>query len=237
MSKGKIIVLDNLQNLYKALNLVLKRFGYEVLFNSSETTALHILQKDEDISLVVVRNELSGLSGVELTRALRKLRPDVAVIIIADNASEVTLPPINGIAPVKLVGEPLELGPLITMIDKYTKALQKESIEPTMLTGLTLPAETFFAIKDISETGCCLRSLFDLDVNYIVILHSADLAQRLKLPADTAFPVRVSNTRPADSGKGYDSGAQFIGLQGSDKANLRAACLSVKGFKVTGGRK
>ncbi len=236
MENTKLLVADNNQDLYKALDSVLVRFGFKVVYESSDSSAMQTLRNDSEISVAVLRYELKGLNGVELTRALRKFRPEVSVFIIADSPDDIKLPPFNGIAPVSLIGEPLHLGRLILMINKCTETIKEFSNEPTYLSGLAIPADTYFTIKDISETGCCLRSLFYLENNSIIILESKDLSQRLKLPITTSFPIRISNCRESDSGKGYDAGAQFIGLQGSTKAKLRTACLSVKGFKVTGSK-
>jgi len=81
-SKGSILIIDDEDDFRFTLSRWLKGCGYDVLDASGAKQALNILgEKREAIALVLLDMVMEGMDGVETFRELRKLRPDLPVII------------------------------------------------------------------------------------------------------------------------------------------------------------
>lgn len=235
MERARILLFDRSQDLRQALSRLVVRFNYELVHAPTSQLGLQRLHNKEDFALVVINGHMGDLSAEELLKAIRKWRTQFPAIIIAAPTEAAKAVEMKSFGPTGVVLTPVHLGHLLLKINALTTTVQKEqSIPVTMASSLALSAQVYFTLKDISETGCCLHSHFPMKRNHILIMESSELSSRLGLSAETSFPIRVSNCTESNGTKGFDVGAQFIGLTDKAKTRLRAACLSVKGFKFTG---
>lgn len=79
-SKETILVVDDEVGPRESLRMILKPF-YEVHMASNGQEALRLI-KNKDIDLVTLDLSMPGLSGIEVLKEIRKLKPDTEVIVI-----------------------------------------------------------------------------------------------------------------------------------------------------------
>jgi DNA-binding NtrC family response regulator len=80
--KGVFLIVDDDKNVRDFLKLFLKKKGFqnvETVQNGQE--ALAIVEK-EDINLVLLDVRMPGLDGIEVLRAIKKIRKDIPVVMI-----------------------------------------------------------------------------------------------------------------------------------------------------------
>lgn len=82
MIKGKILVIDDEEQLRKALSRIIELEGYEVYQSENAIQGLKILEKDREILLAICDVKLPDMNGLQLLRTIRSKFPDCEVIII-----------------------------------------------------------------------------------------------------------------------------------------------------------
>jgi signal transduction histidine kinase/CheY-like chemotaxis protein len=79
-----VLVVDDEQALVALTEEMLAGLGYEpVGFDSSAAALAAFRQQPERFDLVLTDENMPGLTGTELTRELRQIRPDIAVILVS----------------------------------------------------------------------------------------------------------------------------------------------------------
>lgn len=81
MVKGKILVIDDEEQLRKLLTRIISLEGYEVLEAKNVASALHLI-KQETFDVVVCDVKLPDGNGVEFTTTIKEMIPTVEVIIL-----------------------------------------------------------------------------------------------------------------------------------------------------------
>jgi DNA-binding NtrC family response regulator len=79
-SKGTILVVDDEVGPRESLRMILKPL-YEVHTASGGEEALRFIQ-NKDIDVVTLDLSMPGLSGIEVLKEIKKLRPETEVIVI-----------------------------------------------------------------------------------------------------------------------------------------------------------
>ncbi len=79
--KGAILVVDDEMGPRESLRMILKPH-YEVFTASNGKEALGVLQQQPNIDVVTLDLKMPGLSGLDTLREIRRLYPDVEVIMI-----------------------------------------------------------------------------------------------------------------------------------------------------------
>jgi DNA-binding NtrC family response regulator len=79
-SKGTILVVDDEVGPRESLRMILKPL-YEVHTASDGEEALRFIQ-NKDIDVVTLDLSMPGLSGIEVLKEIKKLRPETEVIVI-----------------------------------------------------------------------------------------------------------------------------------------------------------
>jgi two-component system cell cycle sensor histidine kinase/response regulator CckA len=94
----------------------LERLGYQVLQAGDGASALALLADSPDVSLLLSDIRMPVMDGIDLTRAARKLRPDLPVILVsgyADEAARAAVPDLD----VAFMAKPFGLKDLAASID------------------------------------------------------------------------------------------------------------------------
>ncbi|HEX7153233.1 MAG TPA: sigma-54 dependent transcriptional regulator [Thermoanaerobaculia bacterium] len=78
----RILIVDDEEVLRDVLHAVLHREGFDVVLASSGEEALHVLEQQDEIDLVVLDVMLPGISGIDTLRAIRISNPALPVIVI-----------------------------------------------------------------------------------------------------------------------------------------------------------
>lgn len=229
----RILLIDDDNESRTLLLRTLSKFGYEILYAANAADGLNILRMNPDIVLVLLDNTLSGMSGADMLKEIRAIRNAPPVMMMSATSTKSQVLEAIKAGAVDFILKPVNIGKLILKINaSVDKYCEKAGGGSSMVHDLSLEAETFFTFQDISETGCAIRSSFPLQQNSILVLESTELTERLNLPPDRTFPVRIASCVPVKTGKGYQMGAQFVGLTEDCKRQLRVACASAKGFKA-----
>src|SRR6516165_10704911 len=80
MSAGKLLIVEDDENLRKVMHVQLERDGYGISSAPTAEDALAILEKSPQ-NLVIADLHLPGMSGIELLKKVRLDYPDTAVIV------------------------------------------------------------------------------------------------------------------------------------------------------------
>jgi CheY-like chemotaxis protein len=78
-----VLIVDDNPHFRMIVQFNLKRLGYAVSDTGSAQEAIEIARKNEDIDLLITDVEMPGMSGVELARKIREIRPRVKVLSIS----------------------------------------------------------------------------------------------------------------------------------------------------------
>lgn len=82
----KILIVDDEEAVRFSFDLVLSDAGYNVYWAEDGEEALQII-RDEDIKVIFLDLNLPHMSGVDLCRKIRKMKPDVSITAITGYAS------------------------------------------------------------------------------------------------------------------------------------------------------
>ena len=98
--KIRILVVDDDALIARSTTDMLGDLGHSVIEANSGDQALGILESNKEIDLLITDFSMPGMNGVELGRAARKVRPDLAVVLVTGYAellglSEPSFPRIN----------------------------------------------------------------------------------------------------------------------------------------------
>jgi CheY-like chemotaxis protein len=90
VNSARILVVDDDEELLEVMSATLSGFGYHVLSARSGREAIEVIETGEPIDLlfsdVVMPN---GMTGVELAREAKRLRPGIKVLLTSGNSAEV----------------------------------------------------------------------------------------------------------------------------------------------------
>lgn len=81
VKKSSIMVVDDEQDILIVLGEFLSREGFKVLTASNGKMAIEKMS-EQKIDLVLLDMAMPGLNGIETLRELKKIRPEVSVIMI-----------------------------------------------------------------------------------------------------------------------------------------------------------
>jgi two-component system cell cycle sensor histidine kinase/response regulator CckA len=88
----RILIADDDRDVLNALKLLLTASGYEVLTAENRSQALNtigfLVEQSQPLSLMVTEVRIWDMSGLELTRSVRKLIPDLSVIFMTGSPDD-----------------------------------------------------------------------------------------------------------------------------------------------------
>lgn len=82
MNKGKILVIDDENQLRKALSRIIELEGYEIFQSESGGKGLKILEKEKDVLLVICDVRLPDINGMIILSTIKRLYPHIEVILL-----------------------------------------------------------------------------------------------------------------------------------------------------------
>jgi len=85
---GKILLIDDEEALLRLAEIRLSKLGYEVLIARGGEEALELIKNHPDIRAVAMDMIMPGLSGKSLFSEIKKLRPNLPVLIISGYSYE-----------------------------------------------------------------------------------------------------------------------------------------------------
>jgi PAS domain S-box-containing protein len=81
LQSSLILVVDDDELVLSSTSALLEDIGYVVIEASSAMHALECIAQNPDIDLLLTDHAMPGMTGLQLTRAVRELRPDLPVIL------------------------------------------------------------------------------------------------------------------------------------------------------------
>ncbi|MBI3313553.1 MAG: sigma-54-dependent Fis family transcriptional regulator [Candidatus Omnitrophica bacterium] len=82
----KILIADDNQSELEALSKILSRAGYQVFETKNGQEALELLKK-QAVDLLITDLQMPGLSGQDLLKLAKTLKPDIEIIVITGHGS------------------------------------------------------------------------------------------------------------------------------------------------------
>jgi two-component system cell cycle response regulator DivK len=81
-----ILVVEDNYISYKLLEILLSRTGIKIIHTENGITAIKAVKDSPEINLVLMDIQLPLMDGYEVTRAIKKIRPELVVIAQTANA-------------------------------------------------------------------------------------------------------------------------------------------------------
>lgn len=81
-SQYKVMIVDDEIDILKALNRDLRTEPYEKIFLSSGKDALDLIEKGEEISLIITDMRMPGMNGLELLSHISAMSPETVMIVL-----------------------------------------------------------------------------------------------------------------------------------------------------------
>ena len=171
MNKEKILVVDDEVEITEAIEIYLKNEGYDVILAHDGLEALDVLEKDEDIHLIIMDVMMPNLDGIKATMEIRKERHIPIIILSAKSedydkilglqigADDYVTKPFN----------PLELVARVkSQLRRYMNYESHESNENTIsINGLEVDKES----KEVKIDGV-VKSLTPIEYKIVELLAS-----------------------------------------------------------------
>jgi signal transduction histidine kinase len=85
--RGAILLVDDDELVGEAIATMLQEFGHEVTFANSAARALEILKSGTACDLVITDHAMPSMTGVELARRIRVLRPGLPIVLATGYAN------------------------------------------------------------------------------------------------------------------------------------------------------
>jgi CheY-like chemotaxis protein len=105
-----ILVVDDDEDVRDMITGVLEMQGFTVLQAGSGREAMALLRENPDVSLLFSDIRMPGMTGTELARQAREMRPELRVVLTTGFARE----PIPADTPV--IHKPFRVGDLIAIV-------------------------------------------------------------------------------------------------------------------------
>jgi CheY-like chemotaxis protein len=85
---ARILVADDNRQLVEMLRAMLEDAGYDVVCAGSGLAAAALLDKEEDVDLLVLDVLMPGMSGDAVADLLRRSRPEVPVLLMTGDSGD-----------------------------------------------------------------------------------------------------------------------------------------------------
>ena len=120
-----ILVVEDEQAVRWVVRRVLEREGYRVLEAATPREALRLAaQAGEGFSLVLSDVVLPDLTGAELGRALRSIRPGVSILFMSGYAIEDVAARLKGVESAGIVSKPFTPRSLVTAVKQALQPVE-----------------------------------------------------------------------------------------------------------------
>ena len=116
-TRGRLLVIDDEEEVRDVLEFILSREGFEVLTASSGMMALE-LAREHPFDLAITDIRMPGMNGLETLTALKQIDPLLEVIVLTGYASEQTASECVKLGAYGYLRKPFELDDLRTVVGR-----------------------------------------------------------------------------------------------------------------------
>ena len=108
-----ILVVEDGEDTFNATGAMLKRLGYSVKGETQSLEALRAFSEEPDrFDLAILDNVMDGLTGLELTRRFRRIRPGFPVMLYTGNVGRPSPEELEAAGIGRVIFKPLSSGEL-----------------------------------------------------------------------------------------------------------------------------
>ena len=116
---AKVLIIDDEDTLRLAIAYMLRRRGYSVLETGDGATGVDLFQAHgTEIDIVLLDLTLPGMSGVEILRELRRVRPGIKVVLSTAYGRDKALADVGDPKSVYYLRKPFEMEQLTALLWK-----------------------------------------------------------------------------------------------------------------------
>ncbi|HPR52533.1 MAG TPA: PAS domain S-box protein [Deltaproteobacteria bacterium] len=124
---GRILFVDDEMGVIASGRGILEHLGYDVVSTTSAAQALEIFRSvPHEFDLVLTDMTMPGMTGIELSRELLKIRPDIAIVLCTGSNLGVTKKMISDIGIRDMVMKPMVASELAEAVYNALKAKDSE---------------------------------------------------------------------------------------------------------------
>lgn len=119
MGQGSVLFVDDDEQVVEVAIEILKSLGYAVTgFSSSRKALAHFLENPESFDLLITDLTMPGLTGVELCVEVKKITPELPVILCTGYSEKLTLEVLEQVGVSKYCLKPLALKEFASVISE-----------------------------------------------------------------------------------------------------------------------
>ena len=113
----KLLLVDDEEKMVKYLSRRLEIRGYEVSIASSGETAVALV-KEKEFDVVLLDFLMPDMNGLEALKEIKKIRPDIAVIMISAYSSGKTEEEVKSLGLCDFIMKPFDLNNIVDTIER-----------------------------------------------------------------------------------------------------------------------
>lgn len=123
MANLHILLIDDDASVLRSIKFLLERRGYVISDYTDQEKALDALRLDSSlIDLVVIDYNMPGMSGIEVSRAVRMIRKDLPVAITSGIVDEELRSLADEVGVQQLIPKPCSGDDLIAIVERLANA-------------------------------------------------------------------------------------------------------------------
>ncbi|MFH1114982.1 MAG: UDP-3-O-acyl-N-acetylglucosamine deacetylase [Pseudomonadota bacterium] len=117
MDKGRILIVDDQEEILDSLEAILADEGHQVIVAREGQEALHIVQNDSP-DVVFLDIWIPGIDGMQTLKAIKKIDPDCAVIMMSGHGTIETAVKAIKLGATDYLEKPLNLEDVLHLVEK-----------------------------------------------------------------------------------------------------------------------
>jgi CheY-like chemotaxis protein len=119
---GAAMVIEDEHSLRIAVSKSLRKKGFSVIEAGDGHSAIHLFRTTPGIDVVLLDMTLPGMSGIEVLAELRKIRPDIKVILTTAYSREMAMSSVGEQRISDFIRKPYPMAELLGMLQKVMSA-------------------------------------------------------------------------------------------------------------------
>ncbi len=143
MHKGRILIVDDQEEILASLEAALGDEGYETIIARDGQEALHIAQ-NEALDMVFLDVWIPGIDGMQTLRAMKRIDPDRPVVMMSGHGAIETAVKAIKLGATDYLEKPLNLDDIIRLVEQANKSgarsRNKIELSSSLLIGESEPA-------------------------------------------------------------------------------------------------
>ncbi len=120
--KGRILFVDDEKGIVVSGRQILERLGYEVVATTSSLEALKLFESGSDtLNLVLTDMTMPAMTGLELSKKLTEIRPDIPIVLCTGFSTGITTETIRDAGIREMIKKPMIASELAEAVEKALK--------------------------------------------------------------------------------------------------------------------